>query len=54
MRDELSSADIRNPFTEPTDATARDLIQIQRKPNALGVNAKHSKREKLLTPDSNQ
>jgi len=45
-------ADTRSPCTEVTAVTARYLIQTLRKPNGLGVSAKHSKREKLLTPSS--
>ena len=45
-------ADTRSRYTEVTAATARVLIQTSRNPTTFCANAKHSRREKPLTPVS--
>ena len=50
----FARADIRSRYTEPTAAMVRIPIQTPIKRTEFGVSAKHSKREKLLTPVSHE
>ena len=45
-------AGIRSRYIELTAATAGGLIQTQKRPSGFSVSAKHSKNEKLLTPNT--